>query len=203
MTPFVQDLRDPASETLAATHFKNRYIQDHHCYTCHSDYGLAGTLSAKLGGLGHVWRYTTGSYTLPIKIAKPYSNTQCLQCHGASQKFLKSRDTPRRRCPGSWPARARVSTVTPPRTPSREGGEPMSVGSPVRVGALRLAILLTAAFNVLAVVVLVRDAPIAFTVFMFLALRLGVALILLVGAALADLARRRYRTRSRDRMTFA
>jgi len=100
MTPFVQDLRDPASETLAATHFKNRYIQDHHCYTCHSDYGLAGTLSAKLGGLGHVWRYTTGSYTLPIKIAKPYSNTQCLHCHGASQKFLKSEGHPKEEMPG-------------------------------------------------------------------------------------------------------
>jgi hypothetical protein len=52
----------------------------------------------------------------------------------------------------------------------------MSAGSPVRVGALRLAILLTAAFNVLAVVVLVRDAPIAFTVFMFGGPGLAVAL---------------------------
>ena len=65
----------------------------------------------------------------------------------------------------------------------------MSAGSPVRVGALRLAILLTAAFNVLAVVVLVRDAPIAFTVFMFAGLStFAVALILLVGAVLADLS---------------
>lgn len=65
----------------------------------------------------------------------------------------------------------------------------MSAGSPVRVGALRLAILLTAAFNVLAVVVLVRDTPIAFTVFMFAGLlAFAVALILLVGAVLADLS---------------
>lgn len=100
MTPFVQDLRDPASETLAATHFKNRYIQEHHCYTCHSNYGLAGTLSAKLAGLGHVWRYTTGSYSLPIKIAAPYANAQCLHCHGASQKFLKSEGHPKEERPG-------------------------------------------------------------------------------------------------------
>jgi hypothetical protein len=68
----------------------------------------------------------------------------------------------------------------------------MSAGSPVRIGALRLAILLTAAFNVLAVVVLVREAPIAFTVFMFAGLSaFALALILLVGAVLADLSAQR------------
>jgi nitrate/TMAO reductase-like tetraheme cytochrome c subunit len=90
MTPFVQDLRDLKSETLAATHFKHRYIREKQCYTCHSDYGLGGTLQAKLAGLGHVWRYTTGSYTLPIQIASPYPNVRCLGCHGAAQKFLTS-----------------------------------------------------------------------------------------------------------------
>ena len=90
MTPFVRDLRDVKSENLAPVHFKNRYILENQCYTCHSDYGLGGTLQAKLGGLGHVWRYTTGRYGVPIKIAKPYPNTRCLGCHGESQKFLTS-----------------------------------------------------------------------------------------------------------------
>ena len=90
MTPFVEDLRNPQSETLAAVHFKNRYIRDNQCYTCHSDYGLGGTLKAKLAGLGHVWRYTTGLYDVPIKIAQPYPNFRCLGCHGESQKFLTS-----------------------------------------------------------------------------------------------------------------
>jgi nitrate/TMAO reductase-like tetraheme cytochrome c subunit len=99
MVPFVTDLRDVKSDTLAATHFKNRYILDHQCYTCHSDYGLAGTLSAKLAGLGHVWRYTTGSYALPIKIAAPYANVRCLGCHGASQKFLNSAGHPKEEVP--------------------------------------------------------------------------------------------------------
>jgi cytochrome c nitrite reductase small subunit len=90
MTPFVEDLRNVKSETLAATHFKNRYIQENQCYTCHSDYGLGGTLKAKFDGLGHVWRYTTGAYRLPIKIASPYPNFRCLGCHGAAQKFLTS-----------------------------------------------------------------------------------------------------------------
>jgi nitrate/TMAO reductase-like tetraheme cytochrome c subunit len=90
MSPYVADLRNPQSATLAATHFKNQYIQEKQCYTCHSDYGLTGTLGAKLAGLGHVWRYTTGSYTVPIKIARPYPNLRCLGCHGASQKFQNS-----------------------------------------------------------------------------------------------------------------
>lgn len=90
MTPFVTDLRNVKSDTLAAKHFKNRYIAEHQCYTCHSDYGLAGTVQAKLAGLGHVWRYHTGSYAVPIKIARPYPNVRCLGCHGASQKFLTS-----------------------------------------------------------------------------------------------------------------
>jgi hypothetical protein len=95
MTPFVEDLRNPGSATLAATHFKNQYIQEKHCYTCHSDYGLTGTLAAKLSGVGHVWRSTTGSYTQPIKIARPYPNLRCLGCHGASQKFHNSPGHPK------------------------------------------------------------------------------------------------------------
>ncbi len=99
MTPFVEDLRNVKSDTLAATHFKNRYIQQNQCYTCHSNYGLAGTATAKLAGLGHVWRYTMGLYTLPIKIAQPYSNVRCLGCHGASQKFLTSPGHPKEEIP--------------------------------------------------------------------------------------------------------
>jgi len=50
MTPYVADLGNVKSETLAAVHAKNRYIRERHCYTCHSDYGLAGTIQAKLAG---------------------------------------------------------------------------------------------------------------------------------------------------------
>ena len=94
MTSHIADLRDPASESLAAVHFKNRYIRTDQCYACHSDYGLMGTLSAKIDGLRHVIHYVGGTYTLPIKIAHPYSNVRCLTCHGESQKFLKSAGHP-------------------------------------------------------------------------------------------------------------
>jgi nitrate/TMAO reductase-like tetraheme cytochrome c subunit len=99
MKPYLADLKDPASETLAALHYKNRYIQEHHCYTCHTDYGMFGTVHAKMEGMGHVRRNLTGDYTLPIKIAQPYPNRRCLACHGASQKFLKSEGHPKEDLP--------------------------------------------------------------------------------------------------------
>ena len=99
MTPYLADLRNPQSESLAATHYKNRYIQEHHCYTCHTDYGMFGTVHAKWEGLGHVRRHLTGNYTLPIKIAQPYPNRRCLGCHGESQKFLKSEGHPQEDMP--------------------------------------------------------------------------------------------------------
>jgi hypothetical protein len=59
---------------------------------------------------------------------------------------------------------------------------------PPRVRALQLAILLTAVFDVMALVVLVRNLPIGFTIYMFLGQALFlVALVLLAGAVLADL----------------
>jgi len=89
MTPFVDDLKNPASKTLAAIHYKNRYIQREHCYRCHTDYGILGTLQAKKEGLGHIWKEATGSYQLPIKMSKPYDFTICLDCHADSAKFEK------------------------------------------------------------------------------------------------------------------
>jgi len=88
MDGHVKDLQNPASDSLAAVHFKNRYIQENHCYTCHSDYGMYGSVSAKLDGLGHVWHNMTGHYPKPIKIAHPYSNLRCLSCHGEAKNFL-------------------------------------------------------------------------------------------------------------------
>jgi nitrate/TMAO reductase-like tetraheme cytochrome c subunit len=94
MTSHVRDLENPASQSLAAVHFKNRYIRDDQCYTCHSDYGLFGTLSAKMDGVRHVYRYVTGTYTLPLHVASPYPNIRCLECHRQSQKFLTSEGHP-------------------------------------------------------------------------------------------------------------
>lgn len=59
---------------------------------------------------------------------------------------------------------------------------------PVSVRVLQIAVALTAVFNLLALLVLLRGTPIIFTAFMFLGQPLFVVtLILLVGAVLADL----------------
>jgi hypothetical protein len=59
---------------------------------------------------------------------------------------------------------------------------------PTRVSVVRIAVLLAALFELFALVVLVRFTPILFTLFMFFGeLLFGVALLLLVGAVLADL----------------
>jgi len=57
---------------------------------------------------------------------------------------------------------------------------------------LRIAIILVLVFNLMALVVLIRENPIAFTLFMFLGQPLfAIALILLVGALAAELRARR------------
>lgn len=60
---------------------------------------------------------------------------------------------------------------------------------PVRI--LRIAIILAALFNLLALMVMVHTTPIIFTLFMFIGQPLFVlAFVLLVGAVLADLKAR-------------
>src|SRR5690606_19599355 len=53
MHPFVDDLRDPNSATLAARHYKNGWIPADQCYQCHTTYGAHGTLEGKRDGLRH------------------------------------------------------------------------------------------------------------------------------------------------------
>ena len=63
MDPYVEDMRDKTSTTLAAVHYKNRYFQEHQCYQCHADYGVAGTAKSKFRGLQHLYFWVTGSAT--------------------------------------------------------------------------------------------------------------------------------------------
>ena len=82
MNPYVADLRNEDSEHLAAMHYQFRWIADHQCYTCHSDYGLFGDAGAKLAGLRHFWKYYFTGYDTPLKIHGRYNNERCLFCHG-------------------------------------------------------------------------------------------------------------------------
>jgi nitrate/TMAO reductase-like tetraheme cytochrome c subunit len=92
MDPFVDDMRDIDSDTLAAVHFKHRLIQKEHCYTCHTDYGIFGTMEAKLAGLGHIYMDATGRWDAPISLSKPYQFRICLNCHAGALRFEGEED---------------------------------------------------------------------------------------------------------------
>jgi nitrate/TMAO reductase-like tetraheme cytochrome c subunit len=92
MDPFVDDMRDPDSELLAAVHYKNRFIQREHCYTCHTDYGIFGTIESKLAGLGHIYMDATGRWETPIALNRPYRFRICLNCHAGAQRFENEED---------------------------------------------------------------------------------------------------------------
>jgi nitrate/TMAO reductase-like tetraheme cytochrome c subunit len=88
MLPMVNDMRDPASETLAARHFKNKWIAENQCFHCHSDYGLGGSLEAKMTGFRHLARYTTRTYKEPIAARVAFDNNNCLHCHEGTPKWV-------------------------------------------------------------------------------------------------------------------
>lgn len=92
MKPFVDDMKNPKSDSLAALHFRNRYIPDNQCYTCHTSYGLFGTVEAKKEGLNDVYKYYTRTFHLPIKLRHQYPNSDCLKCHAGSAKWLGSHE---------------------------------------------------------------------------------------------------------------
>lgn len=97
MQPMVTDMKDPNSGTLAARHYKNRWIAADQCYHCHSDYGFNGNIEAKMTGFRHLARYTTRTYHEPIHARVRFDNKNCLNCHANTSKFeaVKSHQTAR------------------------------------------------------------------------------------------------------------
>jgi|TARA_B100002003_G_scaffold180461_1_gene168472 nitrate/TMAO reductase-like tetraheme cytochrome c subunit len=87
MRPIVNDMRNPDSQTLAARHYKNRWIASKQCFTCHADYGLHGSMKAKTDGFRHLVKYTTGLYEEPIEFKGRYNNGNCLKCHEGTDKW--------------------------------------------------------------------------------------------------------------------
>lgn len=89
MDPFVNDLRDPESPTLAARHYENNWIAKDQCYGCHITYGATGTIEGKRDGFRHWLYYVTGTYSDPIEFVGSYSNSNCLYCHGGTEKWKR------------------------------------------------------------------------------------------------------------------
>lgn len=87
MDPFVNDLFDEESSTLAARHYKNRWISEYQCYTCHTTYGAHGTFEGKRDGFRHWLLYVTNTWEDPISFAGSYPNQNCTACHGGTRKF--------------------------------------------------------------------------------------------------------------------
>ncbi len=87
MDPFVNDMQNPQSASLAARHFRNRWIADHQCYHCHTGYGAHGTLAGKRDGLRHWLLYVTSTYKEPIEFSGSYPNANCLECHAGQATF--------------------------------------------------------------------------------------------------------------------
>ncbi len=88
MKPYIDDLHNPKSQSLAGLHFQHRVMAGTECYSCHANYGIHGTFEAKLTGLRHVWKYNTGTYKLPIKMPQPFTNDLCLKCHNGAKPFM-------------------------------------------------------------------------------------------------------------------
>ena len=87
MDPYVRDMMNPESRTLAGKHFKNKWISDHQCYACHTTYGIHGTVAAKRDGFRHWFLYITGSWEEPIQYSGSYPNSNCRSCHEGTPKF--------------------------------------------------------------------------------------------------------------------
>lgn len=90
MRPYVEDMKNLQSASLAAIHYKNRFIPSNQCYDCHTSYGMFGTVEAKMDGVLDVYKYYTRTFRLPIKMRRPYPNNDCLKCHAESAKFAGS-----------------------------------------------------------------------------------------------------------------
>lgn len=89
MDPWVADMKDPKSTTLAAVHYRDRLINEDQCYTCHTGYGLAGNLQAKMSGLSHVTHYYITGVPEVIKIKRTFPVATCLHCHAEAAGYLK------------------------------------------------------------------------------------------------------------------
>ena len=126
MRPIVNDMKDPESQTLAARHYRNRWIAKQQCFTCHSDYGLNGSIKAKQDGFRHLVKYVTGTFEEPIPYPGRYNNQNCLHCHEGTPKFerVPSRTTVRERLRTSTISCTNCHGVPHPTSAERTPGHP-------------------------------------------------------------------------------
>lgn len=88
MKPYIDDMHDARSASLAAFHFQHRAAPDTECYSCHANYGVHGTFEAKMTGLRDLHTYMTGTYHLPLKMRAPFENALCFKCHNGAKRYI-------------------------------------------------------------------------------------------------------------------
>jgi cytochrome c-type protein NapC len=90
MEGYGQSLAIDDPSYLPARHFQNNLVpRERACYTCHTDYTMFGTVTAKLRGLRHLQVQYFGTIPKPedIKLYVPYNNRECLHCHLGQRLF--------------------------------------------------------------------------------------------------------------------
>ena len=88
MEIYIQSLTAPADTILASVHYRNNYVpQKKACYSCHVSYAMFGGFQAKLNGLHHVRAFIKEPEKEDIELYQPYTNDNCLYCHGKSERF--------------------------------------------------------------------------------------------------------------------
>jgi cytochrome c-type protein NapC len=87
MPPLVESMRS-GSENLAAVHYQRSAVsQKEACYVCHSGYGAAGDVSAKLAGMNHMLHTIMDSEHYPLRMRSRFDISSCLDCHSGSDEF--------------------------------------------------------------------------------------------------------------------
>ena len=89
MDPYIESLTVPNDSLLASVHYRNNLVpQKKACYSCHVSYAMFGGIQAKLDGLHHVKVFVKEKGEVEdIELYQPYSNDNCLHCHGKSERF--------------------------------------------------------------------------------------------------------------------
>lgn len=89
----VKDVTHRKSRSLASKHMRRSWINDHPCYTCHTNYTLFGPVEAKLKGLVHMGAALFQEVEeADIELyQQPYPDVNCLQCHD-NERFDKEED---------------------------------------------------------------------------------------------------------------
>ena len=87
MSPLLETLQADES-TLAGLHYQRGAVSHQTaCYSCHSGYGMAGDMTAKMSGMAHMMHTALGTQEYPLALRRPFDIDSCLGCHAEAKPF--------------------------------------------------------------------------------------------------------------------